>query len=135
MTAGHRHDGPVLPVVLAGVRVRRRRGRARTRPEALAADRAYDSRANRAYLRARGIRAAIPSKRVRAGAKRRARGPKPSCSAAAYERRNTVERMFSWLKECRRVCTRFEELGARFLSMVQLAAIKLYLKRYFSDTP
>ena len=135
VTAGHRHDGAMLEEVLRGVSVRRRRGRARTRPEAVAADRAYDSRANRTYLRSRGIRAAIPSKRLRAGAKRRARGPKPTCSPAAYRRRNAVERMFSWLKECRRVATRYEKLGARFLAMVQLAAIRLYLRRYFSNTP
>ena len=135
VTAGNRHDGPLLPEVLAGVRVRQRRGRARTRPEAVAADKAYSSRSNRGYLRARHIRAVIPERGLRPGAKRRARGPRPQCSTAAYKRRNAVERMFAWLKECRRVATRFEKRADHFLAMVKLAAIRLYLRRYFSDTP
>lgn len=47
---------------LATVRVARRRGRARTRPERLTCDRGYDSRAFRRYLTRRGIRHAIPLK-------------------------------------------------------------------------
>ena len=41
-------------------------GRPRTRPDAVAADKAYSSKANRAYLRKRGIKAVIPEKRDQA---------------------------------------------------------------------
>ncbi|MGY1619237.1 hypothetical protein ACI797_21055 [Geodermatophilus sp. SYSU D00691] len=49
------------------------RGRPRTRPEEVLADRAYSSRGNRAHLRRRGIRATIPNK-VDQLAHRRAKG-------------------------------------------------------------
>ncbi|EFE72162.1 LOW QUALITY PROTEIN: transposase IS4 family protein, partial [Streptomyces viridosporus ATCC 14672] len=45
---------------MARLRVPRRRGRLRTRPDVVIADKAYSSRAIRAHLRKRGIRAVIP---------------------------------------------------------------------------
>nr|WP_232026256.1 hypothetical protein [Streptomyces lincolnensis] len=45
-------------------------GHPRTRPDKVRADKAYGSRANRAYLRKRGIRCTIPEKRHRAVATR-----------------------------------------------------------------
>ncbi len=51
----------MLPVLLAHLRVLRQGpGRPRTRPAALAGDKAYSSRGTRAMLRSRGIRAVIP---------------------------------------------------------------------------
>lgn len=52
VTAGHRHDSPQFQPVLEGIRVPRiGPGRPRTKPDKVRADRAYGSRANRAYLR------------------------------------------------------------------------------------
>jgi transposase len=63
LTAGHRGDSPQFAAVLAGIRVPRCGvGRPRVRPDRVLADRAYTSRANRALLRRRGIKACIPSK-------------------------------------------------------------------------
>ncbi|MFJ8164202.1 transposase [Streptomyces sp. NPDC096136] len=62
LTAGQAGDSPQFVPVLAGVRVRLPLGRPRTRPGAVAADKAYSSRGNRTYLRKRGIRAVIPEK-------------------------------------------------------------------------
>jgi hypothetical protein len=63
VTAGQRGDSPQFIAVLAKIRVTRTGGgRPRTRPDTVLADKAYTSRANRAYLRSRGIRACIPSK-------------------------------------------------------------------------
>nr|WP_246193387.1 IS5 family transposase [Kitasatospora atroaurantiaca] len=51
VTAGQRHDSPQFRPVLEGIRVPRPgSGRPRTRPAAVRADRAYGSRANRAYF-------------------------------------------------------------------------------------
>ena len=63
VTGGQRHDGAMLQEVLGDIRVPRIGcGQARTRPDALLADRGYTSRVNRAYLRERGIAAVIPEK-------------------------------------------------------------------------
>ncbi|WP_436840372.1 transposase [Streptomyces flavofungini] len=56
ITAGQRGDSPQFEPVLEAVRVPRLRiGRPRRRPDRVRADKAYDSRSNRAYLRRRGI--------------------------------------------------------------------------------
>ncbi|MEV7802069.1 transposase [Microbispora sp. NPDC088329] len=51
VTPGQASDNPQFRAVLAGIKVRVRIGRPRTRPDAVAADKAYSSRANRAGAR------------------------------------------------------------------------------------
>jgi transposase len=61
VTAGQRGDSPQFEAVLEGICVARiGGGRPRTRPDRVLGDKAYSARANRAYLRRRGIRATIP---------------------------------------------------------------------------
>ena len=75
LTAGHRGDSPQFIPVLSGIRVPRLGdGRPRTRPDRVLADKAYTSKANRDYLRRRGIKATIPSKADQ-DANRRKKGP------------------------------------------------------------
>ena len=45
-----------------------------------------------------------------------------------YRSRNIVERLIGWLKESRRVMTRFEKTAINFLGMIQLACIRRMLK-------
>ena len=60
-SAGQRHDSLGFRPVMAGIRIRRRGpGRPRTRPDRVLGDKAYSSRAIRAYLRKRRIKATIP---------------------------------------------------------------------------
>ena len=102
---------------MAGVRLPRRgRGRPRRRPRRLAGDKGYSYRRVRRYLRRRGIKAVIPT--------RKDQRPNPRFDKAAYRRRNIVERCIGWLKESRRVGTRFEKLAVNFLAMVKLAMIR-----------
>lgn len=62
-TPGQHGDCPQFIPLMNKIRIRRRgKGRPRTRPGAALADKAYSSRANRAYLRKRGIKAVIPVK-------------------------------------------------------------------------
>ncbi|MFE5813092.1 transposase [Streptomyces sp. NPDC056479] len=62
-TAGQRHGGPQVQLVLERIPVPRTGvGRPRCRPIRVRADRAYGSRTNRGYLRKRGIRCTIPEK-------------------------------------------------------------------------
>jgi transposase len=46
----------------------------------------------------------------------------------AYRRRSAVERYVGWLKECRRVGTRFDKLAGSFMALVRLAFIQRYLR-------
>ena len=105
------------------------------RPRQLIADRGYDSRHVRAYLRQRRIRAVIPRKRVPAGRCNRRRGRPPQIVPATYARRNAIERFFAWLKDHRRLATRYDKLADSFLNFVRLAAIKRLINHLFSDTP
>jgi transposase len=82
-------------------------------PARLAADKAYGSSAIRGWLAEHAVGDGIPTK---ANEKRR-----PSFDEAAYRGRNVVERCVSWLKEARRVATRYEKLARNFLAMVKLA--------------
>ena len=52
----------------------------------------------------------------------------------AYRRRHTIENCIGWLKECRRIATRFEKTAVNFLAMLKLACIERYLRFQFSST-
>jgi len=61
-------------------------------------------------------------------------GRPPVFDRAAYRRRNVVERCVGWLKQARRVATRFEKLAVNFLAMLKLAMIQRYFRIYLRDT-
>ena len=86
---------------------RGRRGRPRTRPKQLTADRGYDSGPFRRALRRRGIKACIPPKR-RPKTWRPKRGRPLNAPTAAYRERWRVERTFAWLGNYRRLLIRWE---------------------------
>jgi transposase len=43
-----------------------------------------------------------------------------------YKRRNRIEIMFGWLKDWRRVATRYDRCPKVFLSAIALAAVVIY---------
>jgi transposase len=45
-----------------------------------------------------------------------------------YRQRNIVERLIGWLKECRRIFSRFEKTAVNFGGMVKMAFIERYLR-------
>jgi transposase len=121
------------------VRVRTSAGGARPRshPKVVIADGGYDAGAFRRYLRRRGIRCVIPEKRIPAGKRSRRRGPPPTFCRTTYCQRNMVERLVGWLKEHRRIATRFEKLASSFLAMVKLSFVRRYfrmLERFSGST-
>jgi transposase len=130
LTPGQQLEGTVYAELLASVRVRTSAGggRPRSRPKLVVADRGYDAGAFRRHLRRRGIRCVIPQKRVPAGKRRRRRGRPPTFCTATYRQRNVVERMVGWLKEHRRIATRFERLASSFLAMVKLSIMRRYFR-------
>ena len=45
-----------------------------------------------------------------------------------YKRRNIIERLFRWLKEFRRVFTRYDKLDSIYLAFIQFACIMVWSK-------
>ena len=105
-------------------------GRPATRPTRVLADKGYSSRANRAYLRRRGIRATIPERadqqanRARRGS---AGGRPPAFDPVIYKRRNVVERCFNRLKQYRAIATRYDKTALSFQAMIDLATLMMWL--------
>ncbi|TWD17667.1 transposase [Streptomyces sp. T12] len=132
LTAGQAGDAPVFAHVMARLRVPRQRGRARTRPDVVLADKAYSSRAIREHLRKRGILAVIPvpadqrGHRLRRGSQG---GRPPAFDREAYKQRNTVERCINRLKRWRGIATRYEKTATIYLAGLHVAGIFLWSAR------
>ena len=101
---------------------RRGRGRPRQNPKRLIADKAYDSRALRARLKARGIDLIAPHirnhKKTQDGRKLR-----------RYLRRWKVERTIAWLQNFRRLVTRYERSLTAFRGFFHVALMMVALRR------
>jgi transposase len=85
------------------------------RSKRLIADKAYDADSLRRWLKARRIKAVIPSTVTRTVSYPLDRG--------AYRRRNLIERLFCRLKNWRRIATRYDRLAQNYLSAIALVAV------------
>jgi transposase len=132
VTAGQTHDSTVAQSVIGQAtarplgRRRKRRGR-RCRPRKLAGDKGYSVRRLRDWLKEQGMKPVIPHKD---NEKARHDG-RVKFDKTAYRGRCVVEQCVGWLKESRRIGTRFEKLAVNFHGMLQLAMIRRYLRLLF----
>ena len=119
VTAGQCHESTMFESVFETLKIGRR-----SRPLAIAGDKAYDVNRIRQWCRRRNIKAIIPTKR------KQYKKPGRPCvlDREKYRQRNTVERCIGWLKGCRRIATRFEKLAVHFASMIKLAMIQRCLR-------
>jgi transposase len=84
-------------------------------PKRLVADKAYDADSLRRWLKARRVKAVIPSTATRTV-------PYP-LDRAAYRHRNRIERLFCRLKNWRRIATRYDRLARNYLAALALVAV------------
>lgn len=107
-------------------RLPRTRKRTRYRPDKLAGDKGYNVESIRDLLRRRGIDAVIPRKVPNATRD----GP---FDRKAYRQRNVIERCIGWLKECRRISSRYDKCATSYLAFLKLAVLRRLFKFEFSD--
>jgi transposase len=110
LTAGQAHESKSARALVDAVKIGRR-----TRPKRVSGDKGYSYPFVRQMLRDRRIGPLIPTRSDQAA--------DPSFDRDAYKRRNVVERLVGWLKERRRLCTRFEKRADSYLAMVKLAFV------------
>lgn len=92
-------------------------------PAKLAGDKGYRAAWIDDWLLERQIEPVIPSKSNEDRDARTVEFDKTS-----YRRRCIIEQVIGWLKECRRIATRYDKLARNYLSMVKLSMIGRYLR-------
>ncbi len=109
--------------MVEGVEVANHEGEALPFAKRLAGDKGYRAAWIDEFLLENGIQPVIPSK---ANEDRESRAVE--FDREAYRARNMVERLIGWLKECRRILTRFEKSAKNYLGMIHVAFIQRYLR-------
>jgi transposase len=126
------HESLYVEPVLNAVRIPRRTGRPRQRPERIAGDKGYSHPRIRRWLRAHHIGAVIPERRDQIAHRH---GRPPAFDRGRYRQRNVIECCVGWLKEARRIATRYEKLAVHFLGVLKLGMIRKHLQLALSNTP
>jgi transposase len=123
VTAGQRHENQALTALLEGVDVVDQDDVPIVYPAKLAGDKGYRANWIDDYLLDLNIQPVIPSKA------NEDREERPVVfDREAYRQRNVIERLIGWLKESRRVLTRFEKTAKNFVGMIKIAFIQRYLR-------
>ena len=130
LSGGHASDISYAHPLLNEVSIpSSQRGRPRKRCRWLLADKGYDAEALRRYCDQYRMQPVIPLRSMK-------RKPKPGLprlfDRPKYRQRNIIERMFGWLKENRRIVTRFDKLAKSYAAMVSLACSMRCLRHLFS---
>ena len=125
LSPGQSHEATALIPLLneADACVRDGEGEPVAWPAALAGDKGYRAEWIDETLLELNITPVIPSK------ENQDRDARPvQFDRDLYRDRNVVERLIGWLKECRRVFSRFEKTAVNFGGMIKMAFIERYLR-------
>ena len=115
VTPGQRHDSKVFEIVVERVLLPHHRGQ-RFWPDRMAGDKGYSYPHVRRWLKRHGIRDVIPTKKNQ---------PRDLTFEKDQDRRrNIVERVVGWFKECRRLGTRYEKLAVNCVAFWMVAMIR-----------
>jgi transposase len=114
VTAGHRRESKAFEPTMQRVYLRRRRGRRRW-PRRLAGDKGYSYPRIWRWLQRRRIERVIPTRKDQARDE--------NFNKDEYRKRNIIERVVGWSKECRRLLSRFEKLGVNYLAFWIIASL------------
>jgi transposase len=132
VTAGEVHESTQAESVIEQAMAtklgqRRKERKRRCKPRKLAGDKGYSCQRLRDWLAEQEIEAVIPHK----DNEKARHDPGVWFDTLAYRQRHVVEQCVGWLKESRRIGTRFEKLAVNFHGMLQLAMIRQYFQILF----
>jgi transposase len=116
VTAANVNDTTMFQALLEDIPPVRTPAGRRTRPTKVHADKGYDSRSNRAYLRRRGITSRIARRQIES-------------SARLGRHRWKVERSLSWLSCFRRLQVRWDRDAGRWFAFVLVACAVVCFNR------
>ena len=125
LSPGQAHDSKYLDVVLEDVdqKLVDGEGQPVAWPVALGGDKGYRANWIDQYIMDLGILPVIPSK------ENEDRDARPfEFDREAYRDRNIVERLIGWLKESRRIFSRFEKTASNYAGMIKMAFIRQFLR-------
>jgi putative transposase len=119
-------DGKPLILLLTAGQVSDHKGAtlmlpALPRAKSLTGDKGYDSDAFRKALMEKGIKPCIPPKKNRK--------IRHAYDAKLYKKRHKIENSFGWLKDWRRIATRYDRCAHAFFSAICIAATFIFYLR------
>jgi transposase len=129
LASAKHHEVKLAVTTLNSVRVPRGGGgRPKQRPKELVADKAYDSKSLRQWLRSKGIKPTIPPYERRA--RKLPKRGRPIKAGPGYAERWKVERTFAWLGNFRRLLVRHERYICTFRAFFLVAFILVSLRQF-----
>ena len=124
LTPGNIHDSTAFDGLLVTFLAYVRTMKWRRRLKWVICDKGYDCQRITELCVANRLVPVIPKRRKPNGEER----DDPDFDKKRYKERNLVEPCIGWLKENRRIATRFENLAITYRAMVQLGAMRRMLR-------
>lgn len=115
VTPGQQHESTAFAPLMRRVLLPRRRGQPYW-PAKLAGDKGYSYPHIRRWSRRHHIEPVIPT--------RKDQPREEGFDKASYRKRNLIERVIGWYKECRALGTRYEKLAVEFVALWMVAMIE-----------
>ena len=119
------HESTLAEATLAQVKVPRPRGRPRTKPVRIVADKAYDSDPLRHRLKKRGIELIAPYRCYK-----RKKPHQDGRKLRRYKRRWKVERTNAWLGNYRRLVVRYDRLLSVYQGFFHVACLMITVRHF-----